>query len=77
MSNSISNKFCKSSRNLFESNRAIYWEINGQIKWGALLHWGAQRTMLHREVECDREHELDCAPHNEKTDIGCRSSLSF
>ena len=24
--------------------------------------------MLHREVEeCDREHELDCTPHNEKT----------
>ena len=25
--------------------------------------------MLHREVEeCDREHELDRAPHNEKTE---------
>ena len=25
--------------------------------------------MLHREVEkCDRECELDCAPHNEKAD---------
>ena len=27
-------------------------------------------TTLHREVEeHNREHELDCAPHNEKTDV--------
>ena len=27
-----------------------------------------QQTMLHREVEeRDKEHELDCTPHNEKT----------
>ena len=64
MSNFISNKFCKSNRNFFESKR----EINGQIKWGALQHWGAWQTTLHREVEeHDRECKLDHAPHNEKT----------
>ena len=45
-------------------------EINVQIKWGALQHWAAQQTTLHREVEeCNREHELDLASHNEKTDV--------
>ena len=70
MSNFISNKFCLSNRNFFESNRAIWWEINGQIKWGALQHWRAWQTTLHREVEeHDWEHELNCAPHNEKTNF--------
>ena len=45
-------------------------EINVQIKWGALQHWAAQQTTLHREAEeCNREHELDLASHNEKTDV--------
>ena len=51
-------------------------EINVQIKWGALQHWAAQQTTLHREVEeCNREHELDLASHNEKTDVYWSSIL--
>ena len=62
----ISNKFCKSNRNFFKSNRAIQLEISGQIKWD-WQNWGARQTTLHREVEeRDRERELDRAPHNEK-----------
>ena len=33
-----------------------------------MQHWGAQQTTLHREVqEHNREHKLNCTPHNEKT----------
>ena len=76
MSNFISNKFCKSNQNFFESNRAIYWEINGQIKWGALQHWGARQITLHREVEeRDMERELDRAPHKKMTAEYCDNNF--
>ena len=74
MSNFISNKFCKSNRNFFESKR----EINGQIKWGALQHWGAWQTTLHREdEERDREHELDHAPYNKKAELEYLSKVLY